>query len=249
MAAVAASIDADRKGGLRAAGRLSCIIGTLLVALALHGAWRALGRASPWPRRFLRRVAMILGADIRVVGQPLTRDAAIAANHLSWFDILLLAGTSGARFVAKAEVAGLPLIGWLASLNRTLFVERGDRLGVGDQVATIRAALTEGQPLAIFPEGTTGDDLSLLPFKPALFAALVPPVPGIRVQPVRIDYGAAAADLAWLGEDAGDAHAKRVLRRAGRFTVTLHYLAPFDPADFPDRKAMAAEARARIAAS
>lgn len=249
MAAVAASIDADRKGGLRAAGRLSCIIGTLLVALALHGAWRALGRDSPWPRRFLRRVAVILGADIRVVGQPLTRDAAIAANHLSWFDILLLAGTSGARFVAKAEVASLPLIGWLASLNRTLFVARGDRLGVGDQVATIRAALTEGQPLAIFPEGTTGDDLSLLPFKPALFAALVPPVPCIRVQPVRIDYGAAAADLAWLGEDAGDAHAKRVLRRAGRFTVTLHYLAPFDPADFPDRKAMAAEARARIAAS
>ncbi len=138
------------------------------------------GRFSPWPRRFLRRVAIILGADIRVVGTPLRRDAMIAANHLSWMDILLLAGTSGTRFVAKAEVASQPLIGWLASLNRTLFVERGDRLGVGDQVATIRAALTEGQPLAVFPEGTTGDDLGLLPFKPALFAALVPPLPGIR---------------------------------------------------------------------
>ncbi len=249
MMAVTASTDADNKGGLRAAGRLSCIIGTLLVALVLHGAWRAFGRASPWPRRFLRRVAMILGGDIRVVGQPLTHDAVIVANHVSWFDILLLAGTAGARFVAKAEVAVLPLIGWLAGLNRTLFVQRGDRLGVGDQVATIRTALAEGQPLAIFPEGTTGDDLSLLPFKPALFAALVPPVPGIRVQPVRIDYGAAAADLAWLGQEAGDAHAKRVLRRAGRFIVTLHYLAPFNPADYPDRKAMAAEARARIAAS
>ncbi|KTT97157.1 acyl-phosphate glycerol 3-phosphate acyltransferase [Sphingomonas yabuuchiae] len=249
MMAAAVPDDADSKGGLRAAGRLLCIAGVLLIALALHGAWRLAGRASPWPPHFLRRVAMILGADIRVVGTPIRRDVMIAANHLSWMDILLLAGTSGTRFVAKAEVAALPLVGWLASLNRTLFVERGDRLGVGDQVATIRTALTEGQPLAVFPEGTTGDDLNLLPFKPALFAALVPPIPGIRAQPVRIDYGAAAGDLAWLGTDPGDAHVKRVLRRRGRFTVTLHYLAPFDPADFPDRKAIAAEARRRIAAT
>ncbi|MEG3092700.1 lysophospholipid acyltransferase family protein [Sphingomonas sp. PB1R3] len=244
--ALAVAIDADSKGGLRAAGRLLCIVGTLLGALVLHGAWRMLGRGSPWPRRFLRRVAVILGADIRVVGQPARRDVMIAANHLSWMDILLLAGTSGTRFVAKAEVADLPLVGWLASLNHTLFVERGDRLGVGDQIATIRAALSDGRPLAVFPEGTTGDDLSILPFKPALFAALVPPLPGIRVQPVRIDYGAAATDLAWLGTEAGDAHAKRVLRRRGRFTVTLHYLSPFDPAAFPDRKAIAAEACHRI---
>ncbi|MFN3677340.1 MAG: lysophospholipid acyltransferase family protein [Sphingomonas pseudosanguinis] len=245
--AVIAHRDADSKGGLRAAGRLSCIVAALLIALPLHGAWRLVGRASPWPRRFLRRVAVILGADIRVVGQPLHRDVMIAANHLSWFDILLLAGTAGTRFVAKAEVAALPLIGWLAGLNRTVFVARGDRLGVGGQVASIRAALAEHQSIAIFPEGTTGDDLGLLPFKPALFAALVPPVPGIRIQPVRIDYGVAAGDLAWLGSDPGDAHARRVLRRPGRFSVTLHYLDPFDPADHPDRKALAAEARARIA--
>ncbi|WP_343526405.1 lysophospholipid acyltransferase family protein [Sphingomonas sp.] len=249
MIAAIARTDTDSKGGLRAAGRLFCILGVLLGALALHGLWRVLGRFSPWPRRFLRQVAIILGADIQVIGTPLRRDVMIAANHLSWFDILLLAGTAGARFVAKAEVARLPLIGWLASLNRTLFVERGDRLGVGDQVSAIRAALADGQPLAVFPEGTTGDELTLLPFKPALFAALLPPVPGIRVQPVRIDYGAAAHDLAWLGTDPGDAHAKRVLRRAGRFTVTLHFLPCFDPAAFPDRKAIAAEARARIAAS
>ncbi|GAM01998.1 lysophospholipid acyltransferase family protein [Sphingomonas parapaucimobilis] len=244
--AVAVPIDADSKGGLRAAGRLLCIVGVLLIALTLHGTWRLVGRASPWPPRFLRRVAMILGADIRVTGTPERRNVMIAANHLSWMDILLLAGTSGTRFVAKAEVAALPLVGWLAGLNRTLFVERGDRLGVGDQVAAIRSALTEGQPLAVFPEGTTGDDLSVLPFKPALFAALVPPLPGIRVQPVRIDYGTVARDIAWLGTDPGDAHAKRVLRRRGRFTVTLHYLEPFDPAGFPDRKAIAADARRRI---
>lgn len=245
--AASAHRDADSKGGLRAAGRLSCIVAALLIALPLHGAWRLAGRASPWPRRFLRRVAMILGADIRVTGTPERRDVMIAANHLSWMDILLLAGTSGTRFVAKAEVARQPLIGWLAGLNRTLFVERGDRLGVGDQVATIRSALAEGQPLAVFPEGTTGDDLDLLPFKPALFAALVPPIPGIRVQPVRMDYGTAAHDIAWLGTDPGDAHVKRVLRRPGRFVVTLHYLEPFEPADFPDRKTMAMEARRRIA--
>ena len=77
---------------------------------------------------------------------------------------------------------------------------------------------------------------------------LDPPPPGIRVQPVRVDYGAATAELAWVGDEAGQDHARRVLERGGTFVATLTCCAPFDPADFGDRKAIAAEARRRIEA-
>ncbi len=226
--------------------RLAVLAGLLLALLPLHGLWRLTGQPSPWPRRFLGTSARIMGARCRVVGVPLTRDVVLIANHLSWLDILLLAGSTGATFVAKAELARAPLVGWLASLNDTIFVARGNRMAVGDQVADIRRALGP-RPVAIFPEGTTGDGITLLPFKPALLAALEPPPPGLSVQPVRIDYGDATGDLAWVGDEPGATHARRVLSRRGSFVATLTFIEPFAPTG--GRKAIAAEARRRIEAA
>ena len=173
----------------------------------------------------------------------------IVANHLSWLDVLLLAGATGTCFVAKAELRTAPLVGWLSTLNHTLFVARGDRMGVERQVATIREALAHGWSVTVFPEGTTGNGATLLPFKAALFAALDPPPPGVAVQPVRIDYGAATADLAWTDNEPGRSHAKRVLRRRGTFTANLRFLPAFAPGDAGGRKAIAAAAERAIAAA
>ncbi len=235
-------------GGLRLAVRLAALIASLLIALPLHGAWRLVGAKSPWPPRFLGLVARIVGARPVIVGTPLRHDAVFVSNHLSWIDILLLSGATGTAFVAKAELAQVPLVGWLCTLNRTIFVSRGDRLGVQDQIAQIRATLGADWPVTLFPEGTTGDGDTILPFKASLLAALDPPPPGVRVQPVRIDYGVATSELAWIGEETGQHHAARVLKRRGTFRPTLHFCEPFDPTAFGDRKAIAAEARRRIEA-
>lgn len=226
--------------------RIAALLLALLAGLALHGAWRLFGWPSPRPRRFLGTVGRIVGARARIVGTPLRRDVLFLANHLSWIDILLVAGATGSAFVAKAELARVPLIGWLCRLNATLFVERGDRLGVAAQIARLRTAIAQGRPVTIFPEGTTGDGVTLLPFKAALLGVVDPPPPGVRVQPLRIDYGDATRDLAWVGDEPGLAHALRVLRRPGRFTATLTFAEPFVPEG--GRKAVAAEARARIEA-
>jgi 1-acyl-sn-glycerol-3-phosphate acyltransferase len=221
---------------------------TLILALPLHGAWRLVGRKSPWPPRFLGLVARIVGARVRVVGTPLRHDVVFVSNHLSWIDILLLSGTPGSAFVAKSELRTAPLVGWLSTLNHTIFVSRADRMAVTAQIAQIRDTLAQDWPVTLFPEGTTGDGVTLLPFKAALLAALDPPPPGVRVQPVRINYGAATSELAWIGEEPGQHHAARVLKRKGTFAPTLNFAAPFDPADYGDRKAIAAEARRRIEA-
>jgi len=220
----------------------------LILALPLHGMWRLFRRKSPWPPRFLGLVARIVGAKADVAGTPLRHDVVFVSNHLSWIDILLLSGATGSAFVAKSELRSAPLVGWLCTLNHTIFVSRADRMAVTAQIAQIRDTLAADWPVTLFPEGTTGDGTTLLPFKAALLAALDPPPPGVRVQPVRIDYGAATDELAWVGDEPSQHHAARVLKRRGTFVATLHFADPFAPADYGDRKAIAAEARRRMEA-
>jgi 1-acyl-sn-glycerol-3-phosphate acyltransferase len=233
---------------LRFTLRLAAIVVVLLLALPIHGLWRLFRLPSPWPRLFLGAVGRIVGARTRVIGTPRRRDVVFVSNHLSWIDILLLAGATGSAFVAKAELRTVPIVGWLCTLNRTIFVSREDRLKVAEQIDLLRGALAEAWAVTIFPEGTTGDGHTLLPFKAALLAVLDPPPAGILVQPVRIDYGAATDELAWVGDEHGQSHAMRVLRRRGSFVATLRFFAPFDPRDVQGRKAIAAEARRRMEA-
>ncbi|MDQ2893884.1 MAG: 1-acyl-sn-glycerol-3-phosphate acyltransferase [Pseudomonadota bacterium] len=224
------------------------MIVALVGALACHGLWRLFRLPSPWPRRFLGLVARIVGARPRVIGAPLRRDVVLVSNHQSWIDILVIADATGSAFVAKSDLRAVPLVGWLCTLNHTIFVSRDDRLGIAAQVEQLRTALTQAWPVTLFPEGTTGDGTALLPFKAALFEVLDQPPTGVMVQPVRIDYGVAMRELAWLGDEPGQVNAIRVLKRPGSFRATLHFCEPFDPAAFGGRKAIAAEARRRIEA-
>jgi lyso-ornithine lipid O-acyltransferase len=233
-------------GDIRLAARLLALVLALLLALPLHFLWRLLRLTSPWPMLFLGAVGWIVGARRRTIGISLRRDVVFVSNHLSWMDIPILAGRNGSAFVAKSELRAVPVIGWLCTLNRTLFVRRDDRMAVAAQINELRDALAETWAITIFPEGTTGDGVTLLPFKASLLAVLDPPPPGVLVQPVRVDYGDATTELAWVGDETGASHAGRVLRRRGGFTATLHFCDPFDPRDFPGRKAVAAEARRRI---
>ncbi|MET1111857.1 MAG: lysophospholipid acyltransferase family protein [Allosphingosinicella sp.] len=230
---------------VRLSFRILLMVAALLVCLPFHYLWRLLGRRSPWPQRFLGWVARAAGMRVRVVGAPLTRDVLFLANHLSWLDILVLAGANGTAFVAKAEVAATPLVGWLAGLNNTVFVARAERSGVRGQADALRGALASGQPVALFPEGTTDGGPDILPFRASLLAALFPPLPGVKVQPVALDYGKAAHALAWVGDETGLANVRKVLSRPGTVPVTLHFLAPVDP-EAGDRKALARAARAEI---
>ncbi|MGN6271361.1 MAG: lysophospholipid acyltransferase family protein [Sphingomonas sp.] len=237
---------ADRLATVRAALRVAGLIAALVVCVPLHGLWRLFRLPSPWPRLFLGAAARICGARVGAIGRPLERNVIFLANHSSWLDILAIAGATGSAFVAKAELRAAPLVGWLATLNRTIFVARGDRMGIAGQIAQVAAAIREGWAVTIFPEGTTSGAGELLPFKGSLLAALEPPPPGVMVQPLLVDYGAADTLVSWVGDESGQANALKILGHRGSFAVTIRALEPFDPAAFADRKAIAAEARRRI---
>lgn len=233
-------------GWLRIALRAAGLIGLLAVFLPLHYLYRVFAYGSPFPMLFLRYAARVCGARVEVFGTHLKRDVFFVANHVSWVDILALAGASGTAFVAKAELAEAPVVGWLASLNRTVFVKREHRMGVAEQINALKEALVDNWSVTVFPEGTTTDGQSLLPFKTSMLSVLEPPPPGVLVQPVIIDYGPVAEWIGWIGEEGGLNNAKRVLSRKGSFRLRLHFLEPFSPEDFRGRKAISQESRRRI---
>lgn len=228
--------------------RLILIALGLIALLPLHYLWKIFGRKSPWPRIFLGWAAHAAGMRATITGHPLKRHVLFVANHLSWLDILLIAGASGAAFVSKEEVARWPMIGWLASLNDTIFVARTQRGAVRDQADALRAALAAGQPVALFPEGTTDGGAETLPFRPSLLASLYPPITGVRLQPVAVDYGGDAREIAWVGDETAAANVRRILSRKGSTPVAISFLEPLSPEVFPDRKALANAARGEILA-
>jgi 1-acyl-sn-glycerol-3-phosphate acyltransferase len=181
-----------------------------------------------------------------IIGVPLDQRVLFLANHASWLDILLLAGASGAAFVSKAEVAAWPVFGWLAGLHDTIFVARDQRRSVHNQVNELRNALARGRAVALFPEGTTDGGHRVLDFRASLLSALFPPLPGVKVQPVAIDYGEAIHDIEWVGDEAGASNVARVLGRKGVTPVAIHFLNPIDPANAGDRKSLARHSRAEI---
>jgi 1-acyl-sn-glycerol-3-phosphate acyltransferase len=231
---------------LRLYWRVGFVLIALIAYLPFHLIATARGDRTRWTRRYLKALAWAFGLHVRVEGQPLARDVLIAANHQSWLDIIALGSATGGSFIAKSEIDGWPLVGWLARQAGAIFVIREARGEAHNQVDTVAEALANHRPALLFAEGTTAGEGRLLPFRPALFASIAPPRdPALRVQPVAIDYGRDQPVVAWPRHENFNANAGRLLGRGAPLTVTLRFLAPIDPAG-RNRKEIAAEAQQAV---
>ena len=234
-------------GTVRAIARIAALILLFFAYLPPHLIAKRGGRRSPWPRRFLGAAAHIIGARVTASGAPIEPHSLLVSNHVTWLDILILGGATGCAFVSKDEVRTTPLMGWLADQNRTLYIRRAERRNSHAQAAAIAAALSDPQPLALFPEGTTGGGTSLLPFRSTLLEAVAPPPPGVVVRPVAVDYGPATRVFAWPRPETGTTNALRILGHPGTTPVIVRLLDPLPPSD--DRKVIAKSAHDTIAAA
>jgi 1-acyl-sn-glycerol-3-phosphate acyltransferase len=117
---------------------------------------------------------------------PASGPVLLAANHISWLDILVIHAARYCRFVSKADVKHWPLIGTLATAAGTLYVARESRRDAMRVVHHMAGSLRTGDVLAVFPEGTTSNGVDLLPFHANLFQAAISA--GAPVQPVALRF-------------------------------------------------------------
>lgn len=240
-------------GWLLIVGRGTVLVVFLMLGLMVHSLFRLIewplcGQNRPvTPRitRFVCRIALrIMGIGYSTKGAPMPHKGAVVANHAGWLDIFPLNAGQSIYFVSKAEVSSWPGIGLLAKATGTVFISRKGTEAKRQQ-EVFETRLRAGHQLLFFPEGTSTDSLTVLPFKSTLFQAFY--THGLdrvlQIQPVTVVWHAPAGEdprfYGWWGDMDFATHLLRVLSvpRQGRVEVIWHPPVPVDA--FPGRKELA----------
>lgn len=246
-------------GAARAVGILCIFLIVTLVFIVTQGV--SLLAGAPWvrayPHHFMRFLCALLGIRIESYG-AMVKDGPvlIAANHVSYFDILVLSALGEVAFIAKTQVGSWPLFGQGAKVMRTIFVDRDRRQRAMHDRNQIQDRLRAGDALVLFPEGTSTDGNNVAPFKSSLLsvaeidlseheAEMGRPYRA-RVQPVSLAYtrlngvpmGRRYRPLfAWYGDMELLSHLWQALA-AGPIDVVVHFHPPVTVEQLGNRKAL-----------
>jgi 1-acyl-sn-glycerol-3-phosphate acyltransferase len=232
------------------------VYGTVRMAILLTSLFEALGRFVPiylvsggrisstrraaWLHASCVRVArrLSLAPSVSQSGCSEVRGLTVS-NHLTYLDILVYGAARPFLFVAKSEVRRWPLLGILASLGGTIFVDRSRSLQVAQAGRRIEECLRDGIPVLLFPEGTSSDGSSVLPFRSPLFDPAIRAGAPVTAAAIRYrGFDAAEDKVTYWGEMIFFPHLFHTLCVRG-----LAARISFDPpCRFPDRKSAAREA-------
>jgi len=202
-------------------------------------------RIQAWARALLAQLAI----KLIVNGSPKPGPVLLVSNHISWLDIVVIHATGHCRFVSKADVQRWPVVGMLATGAGTLYIERESRRDALRVVHHMAERLQAGDVLAVFPEGTTGDGSTVLPFHANLLqAAIAAQAP---VQPMALHFvdsvtNAMSFDPCYIGDDTLLQSVWRTLRSRDLQAV-VSYGTP-QLAEGRDRRAWAADLREAVIA-
>ncbi len=236
--------------------RMLAIVFALILCLAAAPfLWAAQRRGWPirlWIPIFISRtLARLLRVEVRAKGSFVADGPRLlAANHVSWIDILALCSVEPVCFLAKREVASWPAISTLARLQETVFVDRTRRRTIPAANAAMARRMLAGRRALLFPEGTTGDGLTLRKFHSSHFAAArdllaeAHEVEAVWVQPVAIRYSSPSA--AWFGDAYLLPHVWSILN-GDPIRCDLVFGEPLAYARGTDRKALTQQVAAAIA--
>ena len=197
-----------------------------------------------WLQRTGRHVGRIFQLEIQPAGTVPARGL-LVCNHVSYVDILVLVSLAPAMFVAKREVKSWPVMGKLAQLGGTLFIDRQRRTHVGEINVDIQAALDDGALVIFFPEGTSSDGRGVLPFKSSLLEPATQQKHPLAVGCVEyeLENGAADEETCYWGDAVFFPHllnllSRRTIRSRVKFARVQHHS--------NDRKELAQELHSEV---
>jgi len=190
------------------------------------------------PHIYHRILCAVIGIRIREVGKRSDDSPVlILANHASWLDICVISAVAPVVFVAKHEIAGWPVFGWLAKLQRSIFIDRQARHRTGAATQEIAARMLGGDAVVLFAEGTSSNGTHILPFRSALIGAVHHALgetthhSSVTVQPLSLAYVSLAGlpigrglreRVAWYGDTDLIPHLVGVLS-SGAIDVTVSW--------------------------
>lgn len=188
----------------------------------------------------------VFGFRLRRFGTPLPGGTMFVANHVSWIDIVALHSQQMMGLVAKREIRGWPLVGWLASRAETIFHARGSTESLGGVLQEMLARLRAERSVGVFPEGGTRGGGDIGPFHARIFLAAVEA--GAPVQPVALRYGEGGNAQRVVAFGKREKFLGNFLRLLGEppRVAEIHFLAPIAPDQTEGRRRIAELARTRI---
>ncbi|OFX13083.1 MAG: hypothetical protein A2516_09580 [Alphaproteobacteria bacterium RIFOXYD12_FULL_60_8] len=234
---------------LRAAARAGLFLiltgGLLPFYLLSYGLGKRARRVFAFP--FFRGCVALTGLRIKVIGTPVKdQGALLVSNHVSYLDIPVLAALLDGRFVAKTEVRGWPLFGFLARISGTVFVARR-ATGMLSERREVAERLAQGETIFLFPEGSSSDGTKVLPFRSGLLSAvLADEAAETLVQPVSLIYRPALGYV-WHGDMNLAPHLWRVFGRAKPSVVEVRFHPPRPSSAFSNRRDLTAWAEDAVA--
>ena len=163
--------------GIRATGVVLMILMGIVAAFCLQIAvgkdWHFSRTGLKIRQGWMQILVIVLNLDIKRYGRASSKPTLIASNHISWIDILVIGASTPCAFVAKQNVQAWPLIGNLAQMAGTVFVDRENRRNAMDSMSSITRFLEKGCSVVVFPEGTTSVGAEVQTFHRLLFEAAV----------------------------------------------------------------------------
>lgn len=212
----------------------------------LYVLWRALDPAARRVGAEARLRALVFRAwaaaseaifrvDVEVEGTPPRGPCLLVANHLTYFDIALLARRHDCVFVSMAEVQGWAGMGTIATQLDTIFVQRDKRKDAAKAAEAIAERLARGQTVVLFPEGRAGDGSEIGTFKSPLLAPAADqelPVAWAAVSyAARPGEGPTSTAVCWSDDVSFGAHMLGMMRLSGVKAKIVYGDAPIQDAD------------------
>ncbi len=213
-----------------------------------------------FPRLAHKLVCFNLGINVRQIGSPATgKPTLLVSNHISWLDIPAVGATARVSFVAKSEVGRWPIVGFLADLQKTIYVDRQRKTDTRRVTSEMSERMSSGQPVLLFAEGTSDIGLHVLPFRSALvgstqMAMKDDAIADLYIQPMTIAYThlnglpisrAARSKIAWIGDMGIEDNIGDILA-SGTKSVTIMFGEPILFSRDDDRKLVTKKAEQAV---